>query len=71
MVWILAYSQVCFGVVLGLSTHYFFGVVTLPLPSPQILAEGIKTEILAYLQILQQHLIPAVSISLIIRKLTS
>lgn len=71
MVWILAYSQVCFGLVLALSSHYLFSSVTLPLPSPETLAEGIKTEIVAYIQILSQHLIPAVSISLIIRKLTS
>jgi hypothetical protein len=71
MVWILAYSQVCFGVVLGVCSHYILGAVTLPLPSPEVLADGIKTEILAYIQILSQHLIPAVSISLVIRKLTS
>jgi hypothetical protein len=71
MVWILAYSQVCFGVVLGISSHYLLGAVTLPLPSPETLADGIKTEIVAYIQILSHHLIPAVSISLVIRKLTS
>jgi hypothetical protein len=71
MVWFFAYTQVCFGVVLGFLTHYSLAAVTLPLPPPDVLASGIKTEILAYLQILQQHLIPAISISLIIRKLTS
>jgi hypothetical protein len=71
MVWIFAYSQICFGVVLAISSHYLLGAVSLPLPSAEILAEGIKTEILAYIQILSQHLIPAVSISLVIRKLTS
>jgi hypothetical protein len=52
MVWFFSYTQVCFGLVLALSSHHFFSVVTLPLPSPEVVAEGLKTEILAYVQIL-------------------
>jgi len=51
-------------------TFHIIGV-TLALPSPNDLVAGIKTELLAYMEILTTHLIPAISFSLIIRKLTS
>lgn len=65
---LLFLTQSCSGLVLGLALHVG---VTLALPSVEVLAGGIKTELMAYLEILTTHLIPAISISLIIRKITS
>jgi len=45
--------------------------VSLPLPSPEVLGEGIKTELLRYVEILTTNLVPALAFALIIRKLTS
>lgn len=61
-------TQVCFGLVLGLSLH--FGV-TLPLPPPEVLVGDLKTHLMGFLDILIKNTIPALSFALVIRKLTS
>jgi len=61
-------SQVCLGLVLGLSLH--FGV-TLPLPDPEVLVGDLKAHLMESLDVLIQNTIPALSFALVIRKLTS
>ncbi len=62
------FTQVCFGLVLGLSLH--FGV-TLPLPPPDVLVGGLRTHLMEFLDVLIQNVIPALSFALVVRKLTS
>ncbi len=70
MGWFFVSFEVCCGLVLGLFSHYLL-LVDLGLPSPEILGQQIKTELMSYLDILTTHLVPALSFALIIRKLTS
>lgn len=69
MGWFFFSTKVCSGLVLGVLTHYL--LVDLGLPSPEVLGQQIKTELMSYLDILTTHLVPALSFALIIRKLTS
>jgi hypothetical protein len=71
MVGIFLYVEIGCGLVLAFLTHSLHLAVELALPSPDVLVAGIKTELMAYLDILTTHLVPALSFSLIIRKLTS
>jgi hypothetical protein len=68
MDWIFSDAQLCAGLVLNL---LHLAAVTLPLPSPEVLGQGIKTELLHYVNILTTNLIPALAFALIVRKLTS
>jgi len=66
-IWLLA--SICFGLVLIFSNP---GVaVTLPMPEPEVLGAMIKDELMEYLEILTENIVPAVGFSLIIRKVTS
>lgn len=75
MVWFWMYYQVCSGLVLicSLSFHLFdfVAAVSLPMPDPAVLGAMIKDELMEYLEILISNLVPAVSFSLVIRKITS
>lgn len=64
MVWFFSNSQFCAGLVLDFA-------VSLPLPPPEVLGQGIKTELFRYLEILTTNLVPALGFALIVRKLTS
>jgi hypothetical protein len=69
MGWFFISVEVCCGLVLAFFNHYL--LVDLGLPSPEVLGQQIKTELMSYLDILTTHLVPALSFALIIRKLTS
>lgn len=60
-------SQVCFGLVLALAADAY----KLPLPPPLELVESIKALLMDNLDELISNLVPAISVALIIRKLTS
>jgi hypothetical protein len=66
--WIFSDAQFCARLVLDL---LHLAAVTLPLPSPEALGQGIKTELLRYVEILTTNLIPALAFALVVRKLTS
>jgi hypothetical protein len=71
MVWLLFYVEIGSGLVLSFLSHSLHLALQLALPAPDLLVAGIKTELMAYLEILTTHLVPALSFALIIRKLTS
>lgn len=58
-------SQICFGLVL------IGQAFQLPLPSPADMVGSVRTLLMANLDDLITNLVPAISIALIIRKLTS
>jgi len=60
------FVQVCFGLVLASSFNY-----QLPLPSPSEMVGSLKVLLMDNLDDLINNLVPAISIALIIRKLTS
>jgi hypothetical protein len=60
------FVQVCFGLVLIATGNY-----ELPLPSPSEMVGNLKVLLMANLDDLINNLVPAISIALIIRKLTS
>jgi len=66
-IWLLA--PICFGLVLIFSNPAV--AVTLPMPEPEVLGAMIKDELMEYLEILTENIVPAVGFSLIIRKVTS
>ena len=66
-IWLL--TPLCFGLVLISSNPSF--AVTLPMPEPEVLGAMIKDELMEYLEILTENIVPAVGFSLIIRKVTS
>jgi len=74
MVWFWISYQVCSGLVLisSLSFHLLdFFAVSLPMPDPAVLGAMIKDELMEYLEILINNVVPAVGFSLVIRKVTS
>jgi hypothetical protein len=75
MVWFWLHYQICSGLVLifHLTFHIFdlLLAVTLPMPDPEVLGAMIKEELMEYLEILINNVVPAVGFSLVIRKLTS
>jgi hypothetical protein len=74
MVLFWIYYQVCSGLVLicSLSFHFLdFLAVSLPMPDPAVLGAMIKDELMEYLEILISNVVPAVGLSLVIRKVTS
>jgi len=74
MVWFWISYQVCSGLVLisSLSFHWLdFFAVSLPMPDPAVLGAMIKDELMEYLEILINNVVPAVGFSLVIRKVTS
>ncbi len=66
-IWLLA--PLCFGLVLVFSPSAV--AVSLPMPEPEVLGAMIKDELMEYLEILTENIVPAVGFSLIIRKVTS
>jgi mannose/fructose/N-acetylgalactosamine-specific phosphotransferase system component IIC len=66
-IWLLA--PLCFGLVLIFS--HAAVAVSLPMPEPEVLGAMIKDELMEYLEILTENIVPAVGFSLIIRKVTS
>ena len=66
-IWLL--TPFCFGLVLIFSDSSV--AVTLPMPEPEVLGAMIKDELMEYLEILTENIVPAVGFSLIIRKVTS
>ena len=75
MAGIFFYYQIGSGLVLiwSLSLHLldFILAVSLPMPEPEVLGAMIKNELMEYLEILTENIVPAVGFSLIIRKVTS
>jgi hypothetical protein len=75
MDWLFLYYQICSGLVLitSLSFHAldFLLGVSLPMPEPEVLGAMIKDELMEYLEILINNVVPAVGFSLVIRKVTS
>ncbi len=66
-IWLLA--PLCFGLVLIFSNPSV--AATLPMPEPEVLGAMIKDELMEYLEILTDNIVPAVGFTLIIRKVTS
>jgi hypothetical protein len=60
--------QICFGLVL---TYVFGSAYQLPLPSPVDMVASVKVLLMDNLDDFINNLVPAISIALIIRKLTS
>lgn len=58
--------QICFGLVLALANAY-----QLPFPSPADMVASVKVLLMDNLDDLINNLVPAISIALVIRKLTS
>jgi hypothetical protein len=60
-------SQICFGLVLD----FLVAAYQLPLPAPAEMVQSLKILLMENLDDLIANLVPAISIALIIRKLTS
>jgi len=67
-IWLL--TPLCFGLVLIFSNSSV-AAVSLPIPEPEVLGGMIKDELMEYLEILTDNIVPALGFSLIIRKVTS